>query len=156
MAIVEPPPSFTKLELRTAYGPVYREVSTKTPRLAREDEIPIIDLSGLHGDLPARKELAKSLKGAAENTGFFYVKNHGINEAVIAAAYRQAHVFFKQPLEKKEIVSKDKFKYFNGFSARGTGHASPSESIGMSRIIPGQFGTNKHRLQRGIYVALFS
>lgn len=40
--------AFEKLELRTAYGPVYRDVSTAAPREANADEIPIIDISESH------------------------------------------------------------------------------------------------------------
>ncbi|KAL9106853.1 MAG: hypothetical protein Q9227_008186 [Pyrenula ochraceoflavens] len=129
MALTEILPAFTKLELRTAYGPVYRDVSTAPPRQAREDEIPLIDLRGIYGDLDARQELAKNIRAAAENTGFFYVKNHGISDRVIVEAYKQAHTFFKQPQERKDAVSKTRFKYFNGFSAKGSAHVSPTESL---------------------------
>lgn len=122
-------PSFTRLELRTAYGPVYRDVLTTPPREAKASEIPLIDISGIYGDLAARKELALQIKHAAENTGFFYIKNHGISEAIIQEALHQADQFFHQPDEKKEIVSKNKSKYFNGWSAKRTAHASPSESL---------------------------
>ena len=122
-------PSFTKLELRTAYGPVYRDVLTTAPREANADEIPLIDISGLYGDLSARKQLAEHIKHAAENTGFFYIKNHGIDQSIIQEAQTQAKQFFAQGDEKKEIVSKNKSKYFNGWSAKKTAHASPSESL---------------------------
>ena len=120
-------PTFTKLELRTAYVPVYRDVSTAPPRDCRADEIPVIDISPIYGDLEARKELAIKIKHAAESTGFFYVKNHGIDESVIQEALKQAGAFFKQSDEKKELVSKNKGRYFNGWSAKNTAMASPTE-----------------------------
>ena len=50
-------PTYTKLKLVTAHGPVYRSVSSEPPRDASPDEIPLIDISGLYGDLEARKSL---------------------------------------------------------------------------------------------------
>jgi len=80
-------PTTTKLELRTAYGPVFRDVLTTPPRDCTASEIPIIDLSPLHSRSPsARRELAKEIRAAAVNTGFFYIKNHGIGEDVIERA----------------------------------------------------------------------
>ena len=122
-------PSVIKLELRTAYGPVYRDVLNIPPREADAAEIPLIDISGIYGDLTARKQLAEHIKQAAENTGFFYIKNHGITESTIHAALASAKQFFTQPDLKKEIVSKSKSKFFNGWSAKRTAHASPSESL---------------------------
>ena len=129
-------PTRTKLELRTAYGSVYRDVSTAAPRECHADEIPLIDLAPLYGDTAARKALAKQIGHAATNTGFFYVKNHGIDEAIIDAALKQAKSFFAQPEDKKQLVSKSKSKYFNGWSAKRSAHVSPSESLGSFRCTP--------------------
>ncbi|KAJ9607081.1 hypothetical protein H2200_008153 [Cladophialophora chaetospira] len=123
------PPEYTKLELRTAYGPVYRNVSTKAPREARADEIPLIDLSPIYGDLDARKGLSQKIKHAAENTGFFYIQNHGISEAAVDGARNAAKAFFAQPEEKKLLVSKHKGKWYNGYAGNKTGMASPSEGL---------------------------
>lgn len=120
---------FVNLELRTAYGPVYRKVSTKAPRDARSDEIPIIDLSGMNGTVEERKTLAREIKQASENTGFFYIKNHGVPEEIIENAYNAAKAFFKQPHHDKMKVSKKYSKHFNGYRTLGSSKASPSEGI---------------------------
>lgn len=83
-------PSFVPLELRTAYGPVYRQVSTAAPRDSLPDEIPIIDISTIHHGSGARRKLAKEIKKAAEGIGFFYIKNHGIDEGIIENAQKAA------------------------------------------------------------------
>ena len=112
------------------FQPVYRTVSTSPPRECHRDEIPLIDLSAIYSaDLSIRQTLATQIRAAAENTGFFYVKNHGICPSVIAEAQRQAAVFFQQPDALKQAVSKEKSKYFNGWCGRRTAHASPSESL---------------------------
>lgn len=121
------PPRFVKLQLRTAYGPVYRDVSTDPPRESRADEIPLIDISGIYGDLDARKKLAQEIKHAAENTGFFYIKNHGIPQSAIQGALDASKSFFAQPEDKKLLVHKSKGKWYNGFSGKYTAMASPTE-----------------------------
>ncbi|KAJ4366941.1 hypothetical protein N0V83_007471 [Neocucurbitaria cava] len=122
-------PAFTKLELRTAYGPVYRDVATTPPRECLPEEIPVIDVSRMFGDLKQRKSLATEIRAAAENTGFFYIKNHGIDEATIQTAHEQAKVFFHRPESEKQNVSRKKSKFFNGWLQRQTGRSSPSEAL---------------------------
>jgi hydroxyethylthiazole kinase-like sugar kinase family protein len=91
-------PLTSKLELRTAYGPVFRDVLNTPPRDCTADEIPIIDLSPLYSeDIEDRKALAKTLRAAAVNTGFFYIKNHGIKDETIANAKKQLLAFVSLP-----------------------------------------------------------
>lgn len=90
MATTTVPPSTSKLELRTAYGPVFRDVLNTPPRDCTAEEIPIIDLSAMYSEkLEDRKQLAQEIRVSAENTGFFYIKNHGIKEQTIANAKKQ-------------------------------------------------------------------
>lgn len=87
-------PPTSKLELRTAYGPVFRDVLNTPPRDCTAEEIPIIDLSPLYSsNLQDRKALAKEIRAAGMNTGFFYIKNHGIEEKTIADAKKQLLTF---------------------------------------------------------------
>lgn len=116
-----------KLELRTAYGPVYRDVRRTPPRDCEPSEVPVIDISSLYGDLPARQALAATIREAAENTGFFYIKNHGIPDTVIDAALHQAKTFFAQPDEQKRKVSTALSSFFNGWVERHGTAASPTE-----------------------------
>jgi hypothetical protein len=87
-------PSTSKLELRTAYGPVFRNVLNTKPRDCTADEIPTIDLAPLYSSkLEDRNALAKEIRVAGMNTGFFYIKNHGIDEKIIANAKKQLLTF---------------------------------------------------------------
>lgn len=117
-----------KLELATAYGPVYRDVLKTPPRDCNPSEVPIIDLSGLFGDLQSRQALAATIREAAENTGFFYIKNHGIPGHVIDAALSQGKAFFAQPEGKKREVSTSKSRFFNGWTEKHGSKISPTES----------------------------
>lgn len=79
------------LTLNSAHGNVYRDISTAPPRAATAEEIPIIDLSKINSkNLEDRKSIALKIKAAAENTGFFYVENHGIEEEIIENAKASA------------------------------------------------------------------
>ncbi|KAG9231884.1 putative iron/ascorbate oxidoreductase [Amylocarpus encephaloides] len=123
-------PQTMKLELRTAYGRVYRNVLATPPRDCTPDEIPVIDLSSLFSDkLEDRKELANTIRAAAINTGFFYIKNHGIDAQIIADAKKQLLTFFKQPYEDKMKVTMAKSKYFNGYKGSKQANISPGESM---------------------------
>ncbi|KAL1653081.1 hypothetical protein SLS61_004327 [Didymella pomorum] len=71
----------------------------------------------LDGDLDARKRIAQHVRNAAQNTGFFYVQNHGIDHELIEDALTQAKAFFAQSPEQKELLSS---KYIGfGVSYRG-------------------------------------
>jgi len=78
------------LKLQTAYGPRYQTVSTVPARECTSQEIPVIDISGINGDLESRKRVAEEVRQASETSGFFYVKNHGIDESIIQNARQQA------------------------------------------------------------------
>lgn len=117
-----------KLELRSAYGPVYRDVLKTAPRDCDPSEVPIIDLSPLYGDLAARKSLAATVRHAAENTGFFYITNHGIPRATIDAAHGQAKAFFAQPPAAKSAAAMANSRFFNGWTAIHGSNISPTES----------------------------
>lgn len=86
--VTEAPTSY-KLELHTAYGPVFRDVLNTEPRDATEEEVPIVDLTGLFSSAESRKEIAQGVRSAGTNMGFFYIENHGIDEKVITKAKSQ-------------------------------------------------------------------
>lgn len=117
-----------QLELRTAYGPVYRNVLKTLPRDCDPSEVPVIDLSPIYGDLAARKGLAATIRNAAENTGFFYIKNHGIARTTIGAAHTQAKALFALPEAVKRTVSTRNSSFFNGWTEKHGTNVSPSES----------------------------
>jgi len=80
-----------------------REISTGlTARESPFHEIPIIDFGPMLGtDEAAKQEVAAQLRQAGTEVGFFYVKNHGVKEAVIRAVFETGPAFFALPLEEK-------------------------------------------------------
>lgn len=79
-----------------------------------KDFIPIIDLALLNRD-PAT--LGTALHSAFVESGFCYLANHGVPDAVIAAAAREAMAFFHLPLATK-MASKPATSV-RGFNAIG-------------------------------------
>ncbi len=80
--------------------------------------LPIIDLSGpLAGDAAATAEVARQINAACLTHGFFYVRNHGVPEPVIARTVEQAQLFFRQPIEEKR-KAKVNMRH-RGFNALG-------------------------------------
>ncbi|KAI2470272.1 Clavaminate synthase-like protein [Annulohypoxylon bovei var. microspora] len=120
----------TKLELRTALGPVYRDVLPYPPRDCTADEIPVIDLALMFSEeLSDRKRIAANLKSAATNNGFFYIKNHGISDETIAQCKQQVLNFMRQPQEKKDLLeSRTHSKYYNGYLGNRKAQISRTET----------------------------
>ncbi|WP_271274220.1 isopenicillin N synthase family dioxygenase [Aliamphritea hakodatensis] len=81
-------------------------MSTQTDsRLASKStsfhEIPIIDIGPLlDGSDP--QQVANQIGDICENVGFLYIRNHGVDKALIQAAYEQAEAFFKLPIAEKQ------------------------------------------------------
>lgn len=146
---------FTKLELRTAYGPVFRDVSTKPPRDARLDEIPVVDLRGLDGTETERSRIVEEIRQASENIGFFYIINHSVADHVIDNARKAAIQFFKQTHDEKMKVSKSRSNHFNGYHAKGMSRASRTEGSMLPSVFQLQLDlTFRSRLSRSFHVAV--
>ena len=123
--------SYTTLELATAEGPVYRQVSTAPPRKPTSEEIPVIDLSNIDGDFTSRAAIAAKVRVAAENTGFFYVKNHGIAESTIRNVLDKFKTFCDQSQEEKNEVLFSKFGRAGGYHGVGATQINKTETAGM-------------------------
>ncbi|MEX0303339.1 MAG: isopenicillin N synthase family dioxygenase [Leisingera sp.] len=64
------------------------------------DKIPVIDISALNSG-GSLFDVAKEIRWALTNVGFFYVKNHGVPKAVMSGAFDETRAFFDLPLEEK-------------------------------------------------------
>ena len=69
------------------------------------DKIPVIDVAQLRtGTFKKARTVALEIRQAAEEVGFFYIRNHGIAEGVIKQAYAASKMFFNLPEELKDNV----------------------------------------------------
>ncbi|KAF4472088.1 2OG-Fe(II) oxygenase superfamily [Fusarium albosuccineum] len=119
------PHGMTQLVLNSYEGVTHRLVSTKPARDCTMEEIPIIDLDGMYGDLNSRKEVASKLLHAAETIGFFYIKNHRIPEDTISRTVASSKGFFSLPSEKKQQASSQNSSYgYHGLRERQVNPAS--------------------------------
>lgn len=82
-------------------------------------QLPIIDLGPyFKGEAGALDRLAAEVRGACETTGFFYIKNHDVPQALIDATFEQHKRFHALPLEEKTKLTLDQYNV--GYLAMNT------------------------------------
>ncbi|KAL6862258.1 Clavaminate synthase-like protein [Trichoderma novae-zelandiae] len=120
----------TQLRLASPNGIVTRTI-LKTPlRDALPSEIPVIDISPTFSpSVEERKAVAQQVRAAAQNMGFFYIKNHGIPAEVTRDAYEACLAFFRQDQDVKMRADSRKAKWENGYRAPDTQRLNPHEGI---------------------------
>jgi isopenicillin N synthase-like dioxygenase len=69
--------------------------------------LPIVDMTPLmrRDDTPARAGVATRIAAACRDTGFFYVRGHGIDDAVMARLEVASRRFFALPREAKQAIA---------------------------------------------------
>lgn len=80
--------------------------------------IPIIDLKDISDPNPeVQQSLAKQIRDACIDVGFFCVTNHGISEEIIEATLESMKSYFSLPLETKLELDNKKTPNFKGYNA---------------------------------------
>jgi isopenicillin N synthase-like dioxygenase len=125
---------YENLELLTLSGPEFHRVSTQPPRPATIDEIPTIDISTVNGSEREKWALASEVKAAAQASGFFYIKNHGIPETVISDALDSSKAFFAQSRQDRLKSSATKTEFRNGYHESGSTQINRTESRGEQNL----------------------
>ena len=68
-------------------------------------EIPVIDIAALRGgDAQAKAATVAEIGRACETVGFFYIRNHGVPQALIDRTYELSRLFHYSPRELREKV----------------------------------------------------
>ncbi|KAN0036027.1 hypothetical protein ACTA71_005327 [Dictyostelium dimigraforme] len=65
------------------------------------EKLPIIDISLLTKDENGKKQIAKEINKACKEHGFFYIKNHGVEQSLIDQLHCVIKKFFSLPVETK-------------------------------------------------------
>lgn len=118
------------LRLASGNGHITRQILRTPPRDATASEIPIIDVSGIFSpSFPDRLAVARQIRDAATNTGFFYIANHGIPSSITDGAYEACLDFFRLPLAEKLRARATKSVYFNGYKPPQTQRINPFEGL---------------------------
>ena len=70
-----------------------------------EETIPILDLGLYRAGMPdAEHRLAEQLAWASENAGFYFIRDHGVDQALIDATFVQAARFRALPMDRKQAL----------------------------------------------------
>ncbi|UBF29110.1 hypothetical protein K9N68_15490 [Kovacikia minuta CCNUW1] len=82
--------------------------------------IPVIDVSRLRSkNIDDRKDVAVEMGQASHEVGFFYITNHGIEDAIIEQTLAETKRFFDLPLEVKNQVTIANSPISRGFEPIG-------------------------------------
>ena len=119
-----------------------REVSDLTPGLSSvqmaDGEIPVIDLGPMWSEDEVGKALlAEQVSTACQEIGFFYVKNHGVPDSVIADAQRVSGEFFKQSEKTKHATYGKHKQNDKQLSMKNTFHGGICEAAYRSIPVQG-------------------
>jgi isopenicillin N synthase-like dioxygenase len=76
--------------------------------LAEFSNVPIIDVAPLQAGALRRGEVARQLRAACVESGFFYVVGHGVNESLCARLEALSREFFALPTETKLAIGMSK------------------------------------------------
>lgn len=78
--------------------------------------LPLIDVGALfENDLVGRASVARALKSACEQRGFFYIKNHRVPARLIEQVFAATEAFFAEPIEAKLAVDKSRSSCNRGY-----------------------------------------
>lgn len=101
-------------QIKTGLG--WRDVLSPTSSEATT-QLPIIDVGDIyHESLEARKAVAKKVCDAAINSGFFYIRNHGIADTSIESVFYETKRFIHGlPLEEKMKYDTAKHTHYWGY-----------------------------------------
>jgi isopenicillin N synthase-like dioxygenase len=80
-------------------------------------EIPIIDFTDAFSkDIEKRKALARKIYEACVRVGFFYIRNHRVDQSIMKGVFSAARDFFNLPLEEKMEIDLNKSPHFRGYT----------------------------------------
>ncbi len=94
------------------------------------EEIPVLDMAPyLRGDAGALERLGAELRHALENVGFYFIVNHGVDQALIDRTFAAAKRFHAQPLEEKMKIRLDlNLRGYEPLKGSTTRHAAFKEA----------------------------
>lgn len=91
-------------------------------------DLPVIDLAPLLANVEGGLEtVAKELGKAARETGFFYVRNHGVSRDLIEKTFDAAHELFALPIDAKSALSRDFYSTNRGYVPMEGENLDPSK-----------------------------
>lgn len=118
-------------------------MSSLHAREVEHSSLPIISIAGLRSsDERDRAAVAREIRAACTDTGFFYIRDHGIAADLCAAVIAESRRFFAQPLEAKMRLDMAKSTCNRGYSPVSQQLLEPGtppdlkESFQLARDLP--------------------
>lgn len=101
----------------------------------RDDDIPILDLGpALAGQPGALARVARELRRASTEVGFYYVRNHGVPRALVDRVFDQAALFHALPEDAKLALRIDHNKIgYLPLASSTTRHSKLAEGAGPNQ-----------------------
>lgn len=118
-----------------------REIREDKNSLGAFDEIPIVDLTRLFSPVfEDRMALALEVAEICRTVGFLYVKNHGVDQALVDDMFAASQAYHAQSLDQKMRENVFKSEKLRGYDVHYT--ETPEGKAGMSSILPGETSLN--------------
>lgn len=91
-------------------------IMTNSTQSLEQANLPILDFSLFEQGGEAREQFLKELLYSAHEIGFFYIKNHGVSQALLQEAQSLSKAFFNLSLEEKLEVAEVNSPHFRGYT----------------------------------------
>lgn len=113
----------------------------------RATQLPIIDLQpSFTGGAEGRRAIAREVHAAVCDTGFLYVKNHGVDPALVARTFAEARRFLELPLERKDPLKRAPGKRgYEGLEGQATGVYMRPEGVPIVGDLKESFNFGRDR-----------
>ena len=104
--------------------------------MSEDSPIPIIDIAPLiAGDAAGTEALVRSMCEGLQDSGFLYLRGHGITDAEIASIRQATKTFFAAPQTVKQAIAIDRNN--RGYMAPGGAKmAGAARSTVVTRLAP--------------------
>ena len=80
------------------------------------EAVPVVDLAPfLEGTAAGKRAVAREIAAACEDTGFFCITSHGVDEDLVARTRQAAMDFFLRPVEEKRRVERPASRVGRGY-----------------------------------------
>ncbi len=83
------------------------------------EAIPIFDMQEFNPQTTADDPFISRLREVCHHVGFFYIKNHGIDSALIQRMFALTHAFFDLPQYEKDAISIANSPHYRGYGRLG-------------------------------------
>lgn len=94
-------------------------MTTRTQADNPQASLPTLDLSRFHAGADERDAFVAELRTVLYDHGFFYLKGHGVDPALINDVLASAKRFFALPIEEKLKIEMVKSRHFRGYNRAG-------------------------------------